>query len=1826
MDKHGRNKVQNKKLPITDIKVDTSIVARRSLLPLIKGYYQESALPAWQQTAYPLASIYYALNADTDPTRRIGDFIENSAVRPHFKPPTLHCDPYSEEEARIRYLETKPVCYIVFGKPGLDVERLAESIAIERNCVLISASKILRDIEENGDLRKRNKFECGCDSREDIAWDIVLDRVDKRDILHKGYVLEGLPITQSCKPSIVSASSESVGENDNYLLIALQTESTASEETVITREAADSQKSTSSSELSVQSTSVKSLCSMLSNNNNTDLLGISTLASESSMKSSETCACSNQASDVTKCSSTVAASIQLEEIFNNWHLKPNVIIHVSCPDDEILEKHNARDSNSESSAEQIERESDSLSELSDMLSNKLSNNANSETQFGNPTERLIDELRNYEENCAKSIEKVISSHNPQNVIRIDGRYSFDHCFQSIKIRLEFLPLRAVIIPRRMSELASNFGSGDDETESENESEDYEHESFENFEDENLNLKRVFDEIKRSGIPSAKFQWKLSRWKFLCPVELAKGRKIEGRKKLAARFMNWVFFLSSNDAMEAFIENPRPYLLPPNPRAYCRITVIGPRFSRKTRLCFDLARNLDSVVINLRDIIARLTQETTGSFDTSELVSAIVESTENLPEQDCGDFSRNRGWILDGLPLDFELCKKLLENDVHIDSVIVLFESEPYSKSMEAFFKVQDESSEQSVSEESCESSIEETSQNHSGKSFSLSQYEEQLKYFENNRKFFANKLSHIGVDVILCDLQKIDDVSDHIISQVRKDYQFTVRRLDEKDDDYLDDDDEENQVEGSSTETNGTTSSLSSQQDNNLLLGDCNVFCPIALIEHKVLWKGKEKYRCLLDDKLFFMSSESSLHNFVNDYTKLQLPLSKPFSHIPPLRIFIVGPPGSGKSTLAKSISREYGLAHIDFYKRLEEYALSRGIDVKHLKSKYANQYEEENSSEDSFEEVESPENFDDSKYDTGKATISSFFIKYKKEGTALPRAVANECILNFFKTPFDQCGIVVDSFPNCIEDCEMMLKLFAIPDVIVELECSYVDSEERSLKSMMVEWKLEQETKRNEEETRFSDLMKNYLDKKDEWTRQEKLRRYKERKLDLEEHESSLSDNSSADLPESLSSSYTSDFTSVITTEDEIEIEETFYKLYPEPEPLDDWESEESANQKFAMQIEADFERSSQNLIFMANFFKDENIPWIKVDASPKANKVFIKTSLILSPHIQRNASLLEITHELDNLTAENLLSSGYFFLSSFGRFCPVQSFNGTNPFQMFVPLASKGQIFTVLHRQYVYFLSGEAALLEFKKDPLKYLIGQDSQHPMIPALISIIGPPKCGKSTLANRFASTYSFEVVSCHEAINYVLDNFAATNLSSSIRKNFQNGDTATPCQLAAAIKLFLSNPKCVTQGCVFDGFPASSEEAQALASLAIIPAVVVDLKAPFKFTFECIEHDPNHVYSSPSHFQDFESWKTDAQEYRTWLAEQYGNVVKVDATRSKAAVWRRADEHVRYMFGKFFDYVREVGYEKVHDLESLCVTPRAIQNRTSRFQLYCPGCAYFDETFLSPNLSKSRKGLLQFREHFYWFCDRHSTAFVQAPHRHLRLFEKLDLPDTHPEILAHDVVDLENSFWSSRLANGGYCLVTYASQLPSRVLIRGKPSLGVLYKDRLHLFCSEACRGKFRAGFPGYSELEIHFPRTLEQLRVKNLPTRGYLEQTLAKPLARAVSRVGELRPKLPGMSSRDSAAVFIGAYLKARSGGDDAEALRRIEARCRVFRDATEAVKKKVNPWVVQKVGQGDERVVKIDDFAGKEVSKVDLFEFATVKFRRTSPTQSLIETDESSD
>lgn len=1652
------------------------IVARRGILPLIKDNLF-SKTPAVENKDdknlhQPLASVFHANT----------DFFDRS--RSYFiSTPVVDRLPYSEYEAQKKYLESKPICYVVFGKPGLETERLAESIAKEKKCVLISVTRLKRE-EKIGS--------------EEFSWDSIVERVDEKDVNHRGYVIEGLPILKNDNNSNDENTEKSTDQSDDD---ANDDEKSNEDYVILT--------------LTEISDEARSSCSLSSSGNDFE-------------ENSKKCEC-------TKC----YVDLQLRAVFNDWQLKPDVVVNVTCPDEEILKLYEIkRESDARSTIEYTIDNDDSDSTMDHLIESKLYQSTSTVTDdFG---ESLKARLKNYKKFAEKYVNSIVTGCNPQNVIEIDGRYPIEHAIQVTLARLQILPLQITIVPEKIYK--------------EKEEEEYYEDSLE---DDVTDLDRVFNRLKRLDAPdNAQFTWKLSRWGYVCPVALAEGQRLVGNEKFAVRFMNYVYFLSSQEAMEAFVVNPRTYLLPPNPRPHCRIAVIGPRYSGKTTLSLILAKKLDGVVIdvvekskiNWEKMMSIDDHDVENSMTIDRCVNALVEAVEFVPD-------KKRGWILDGLYFNYELCKKLLENDVIIDTVIVFHESVPHDTLINRWI----ESQEKLSNEEICTADFEEISVNFEKNynCYSMAEYVKTLRFVEDNKRTLAKKLSDLEVEVIMWDSKTItDDVSKYVIPQIYDEFQLPIETLKNHSSSKEEEEDDEEKEEYESSTTMSTD--FSNDHEINFDVGDCKTYCPVALIKHNVLWKGKDEYRCLLGDKVYYMSCKSALKDFIVDNKQLRLPWIKALKKIPPVRIFITGPPSSGKSILADFISKEYGLIHVDFFKHFDEYTSDRGANVNELKLRLVAEScieEEEDYSKDSS--VEDVDELDDLIEKSVEA--SRFYLKYNREGAELPLTMANDCLLKYFKLPYENTGLIIDSFPNCFQDLEFALKSYVIPDVIIELDCDLDTVKNRSLDRLIRDWKLyrdeERRKKEKEEEIRLSSKVTSYCNT-DEMEESEEIWDYSDDKIN--------------------------------------------YRVQPRTEhDEDEWQDEEkSMKKKFSIHVEKVYVKTMKNLQLLRDRLNDETIPIVKVNTSQDVDQIFSLLRSILNPIVNRNSSLFETTREIDPITAERLLETGYYFISPLGKFCPVQRYQRKNPFPIYKPIPARNEMFAVLHRQYVYFVADQDSLDSFKKEPLKY-IDENLQIPLLPIFISVIGPPKSGKSSLAERFFYTYGLDRVTRDQAIDFVLTNFFHTDLAVLVKKYARNGEILPSLIFAKVIKLFLSSSvRCLTQGCVFDGFPSSIDEYKSLIEIGIRPNVILDLVVSLKFTIECCTQ--TSTFSSLNHCSEYENWKTNEQVYRRWLSSRYENLVKIDGTRSRAWVWRRAEETTRERFYRLLNYLEEFCHpcDQVHDLEYLNVDPIEIREHVvDRFGLYCPSCVYFNNNFVELDVAKDRRtGLLQYRDRIYWFCPSHSNGFKKNFQTYVNMFDKIRLPNSYPKIIEDDV-DLSNEYWSNRLLYNGQCLVTYVDRLPKRSLIPGKINLAVMYDHKLYLFCEQTCREKFCQKFLNYSKFHINMPQRLDAIpEIKDMPVLGYLEQSVAALIIKAAHRAGELRLKLPGLSSEASAAVFMGCYLKAHStkAADSAlyeKAMRRIEARFEFFKSVIEQMKKVKCPCVL------------FGDFAGEDLQELSLMD-----------------------
>ena len=98
--------------------------------------------------------------------------------------------------------------------------------------------------------------------------------------------------------------------------------------------------------------------------------------------------------------------------------------------------------------------------------------------------------------------------------------------------------------------------------------------------------------------AAKFKWRRSKCSYYCPVSLKKGRTVVGRPEFAAAFMDKVYLMNSEESLREFLANPRPFILPPQPRAPCKLSVLGSRYTGKTTLCNLLAKKYNARVIDM----------------------------------------------------------------------------------------------------------------------------------------------------------------------------------------------------------------------------------------------------------------------------------------------------------------------------------------------------------------------------------------------------------------------------------------------------------------------------------------------------------------------------------------------------------------------------------------------------------------------------------------------------------------------------------------------------------------------------------------------------------------------------------------------------------------------------------------------------------------------------------------------------------------------------------------------------------------------------------------------------------------------------------------------------------------------------------------------------------------------------------------------------------------------------------------------------------------------------------------------------------------------------
>ncbi|GLV32585.1 uncharacterized protein CBL_00705 [Carabus blaptoides fortunei] len=579
----------------------------------------------------------------------------------------------------------------------------------------------------------------------------------------------------------------------------------------------------------------------------------------------------------------------------------------------------------------------------------------------------------------------------------------------------------------------------------------------------------------------------------------------------------------------------------------------------------------------------------------------------------------------------------------------------------------------------------------------------------------------------------------------------------------------------------------------NRRLGDSANYCPVAFNHYNVLWKGKENFAAQFENKLYFFSDQESLNKFVIDPSDC---LKKnPPDSFPPPRICITGFAGSGKTTLARN------LAH----------------------------------------------NFD---YWQNDIPLPNDQVKYVLHTL-------------WFHKPYTDTGFILDNFPHCPSDVSVMTSNYFIPDIIFHFEISQDEVHHRVFPRKFEQWQKEINLMKRVKDTENEEVFNKWQEERYArlcYLANEKREEMKHSKMEENKRifttpvDSKMSIKQLETIVEE-SDMYEEDFFVYDPEQEKLDLEQINVLLdeeMPEPKFNDKWETEQEAKERIEYSIYTSFERDLAYFDSIADLLTKENIDYLSFDTAANGPSKILNQIIILTEKYKfRNKSLFERVYQLSLDVAERLLEQGFFFISKFGRTCPVQVYERNNPIHMYLPAVYQSNIFPVIHRRYIYFLVGKESLDKFKHDPLKYTNNKDYKLPLIPLKILIIGPPKSGKTYLAERLQQEFHLKVISKNKAIRYVQKHMENCVLAQNIETVTRNDWCVTNEMSAKAIEALTLDGKSICQGFVLDGFPSNEAEMRHFIALGIIPHIILDVRANYDKIQECLEAELNWLNSQTS---------------------------------------------------------------------------------------------------------------------------------------------------------------------------------------------------------------------------------------------------------------------------------------------------------------------------------------------------------------------------------------
>ncbi|OON15103.1 hypothetical protein X801_09097, partial [Opisthorchis viverrini] len=330
--------------------------------------------------------------------------------------------------------------------------------------------------------------------------------------------------------------------------------------------------------------------------------------------------------------------------------------------------------------------------------------------------------------------------------------------------------------------------------------------------------------------------------------------------------------------------------------------------------------------------------------------------------------------------------------------------------------------------------------------------------------------------------------------------------------------------------------------------------------------------------------------------------------------------------------------------------------------------------------------------------------------------------------------------------------------------------------------------------------------------------------------------------------------------------------------------------------------------------------------------------------------------------------------------------------------------------------------------------------------------------------------------------------------------------------------------------------------------------------------------------------------------RDWATSHQGLLVDLCAVDNRWCLWRQILRVVRHRVDHLQTYMANILDGKAASIAELGIEERHFKMHASEFLHYCP-VSWKERGELEDTINEPKHDLvvvlnvgLYPKEDLVQSCDSNSQSveqdfrqtneghdangisisiptslkfaaeyqgryyrmagpdelekFLSQPENYVPPQSDKSLPSEEklPFRLQSDAIELSRDAFPMQVALRGYCPVCYINgNQRYEGLKLGVREYLARYDAEIYTFCSNECLLKFLRKPTSYENLILphKLPPMPSPIDVRSLPLPGFLEQTVAVALQRALSAAGQHRPKFPFLGIKRSALIYLGLHMKA---------------------------------------------------------------------------------------